>query len=126
MLAMGDELVRTQDGNNNAYCQDNATGWVDWSLAETERDMVEFVARLCRFRLAHPACTAVGSSPRKISRGYGPTGEPMGGEDSDSAVRPRGDGGSGFRPAGPDAERLVGTARLQLPARSLPASCSRL
>ena len=54
LLLGGDEMGRTQGGNNNAYCQDNATGWVDWSLAETERDMIEFVARLCRFRLAHP------------------------------------------------------------------------
>ncbi len=54
LLVGGDEMGRTQGGNNNAYCQDNATSWVDWSLAETERDMIEFVARLCRFRLAHP------------------------------------------------------------------------
>jgi isoamylase len=54
LLLGGDEMGRTQGGNNNAYCQDNATSWVDWSLAETERDTIEFVARLCRFRLAHP------------------------------------------------------------------------
>ena len=54
LLLGGDEMGRTQGGNNNAYCQDNATSWVDWSLAATERDTIEFVARLCRFRLAHP------------------------------------------------------------------------
>jgi glycogen operon protein len=47
-------MRRTQGGNNNAYCQDNATSWVDWSLAQSERDMIEFVARLCQYRLAHP------------------------------------------------------------------------
>jgi isoamylase len=54
LLLGGDELGRSQDGNNNAYCQDNATSWVDWSLAGADGDLSEFVASLCRFRLRHP------------------------------------------------------------------------
>jgi isoamylase len=43
MLLAGDEIRRTQRGNNNAWCQDNELSWFDWSLVETERDMLEFV-----------------------------------------------------------------------------------
>jgi len=42
MLLGGDEFRRTQDGNNNAYCQDNETGWVNWSRAEEHADLVRF------------------------------------------------------------------------------------
>ncbi|MEU5267614.1 glycogen debranching protein GlgX [Streptomyces hygroscopicus] len=56
MLVAGDELGRTQGGNNNAYCQDNETGWLDWSLLEDPgwRALTEFTARLIRLRRAHP------------------------------------------------------------------------
>ncbi|MFN0100051.1 MAG: glycogen debranching protein GlgX [Gemmatimonadaceae bacterium] len=53
MLSMGDELGRTQHGNNNAYAQDNATSWIDWATAD-ER-LVDFTARLIRARQEHPA-----------------------------------------------------------------------
>jgi glycogen operon protein len=53
MLAMGDELGRTQHGNNNAYAQDSAMTWVDWAAADTE--LAAFVARLIAIRHAHPA-----------------------------------------------------------------------
>jgi glycogen debranching enzyme GlgX len=52
LLLGGDELGRTQGGNNNAYCQDNAISWVDWAAADTE--LIEFVARLCRLRREQP------------------------------------------------------------------------
>jgi glycogen operon protein len=55
MLTAGDETGRTQGGNNNAYCQDNPTGWFDWRLVEDHADLVRFVARLIRFRKAHPS-----------------------------------------------------------------------
>lgn len=42
MLLGGDELGRTQGGNNNAYCQDNETSWVDWDLASADRDLLRF------------------------------------------------------------------------------------
>jgi isoamylase len=54
MLSHGDELGRTQRGNNNAYCQDNELAWVDWSLAETEGDLLEFVRTVARLRSRHP------------------------------------------------------------------------
>ena len=51
MLLMGDEVRRTQDGNNNAYCQDNDISWLDWSLLEKHAGIYLFVRRLIRFRL---------------------------------------------------------------------------
>ncbi len=55
MLLGGDEVCRTQRGNNNAYNQDNETSWHDWTLATTNRDMLRFVQQLIAFRKAHPA-----------------------------------------------------------------------
>jgi glycogen operon protein len=52
MLLMGDEVRRTQRGNNNAYCQDNETSWLDWTLLEKHADIHRFVKRLIRFRLS--------------------------------------------------------------------------
>ncbi len=56
MLVSGDEFGRTQGGNNNAYCQDNETGWVDWSLLEDPawRELFALTARLISLRQAHP------------------------------------------------------------------------
>ena len=51
LLLGGDELGRTQRGNNNAYCQDNEISWVDWTQAD--RELSEFVARVCRLRREH-------------------------------------------------------------------------
>ncbi|ACI51242.1 glycogen debranching enzyme GlgX [Gluconacetobacter diazotrophicus PA1 5] len=57
MLLAGDEFGQTQDGNNNAYCQDNATAWLDWSLADSQagRSLVAYVARLAALRRAYPS-----------------------------------------------------------------------
>jgi isoamylase len=52
LLLGGDELGRTQGGNNNAYCQDNETSWFDWSAVDT--DLLEFTRRVLAFRRAHP------------------------------------------------------------------------
>ena len=52
MLLAGDELGNSQGGNNNAYAQDNETGWVDWDGADTR--LTDFVARLAALRRAHP------------------------------------------------------------------------
>src|SRR5438132_6919921 len=52
MLSVGDELGRTQRGNNNAYCQDNEISWVDWS--EIDHPLLEYVRRLIAFRRTHP------------------------------------------------------------------------
>lgn len=51
MILMGDEVRRTQQGNNNAYCQDNETSWFDWKLAEKHADVLRFVRVLCSQRL---------------------------------------------------------------------------
>ncbi|MBA3851845.1 MAG: glycogen debranching protein GlgX [Chloroflexi bacterium] len=52
MLLGGDEMGRTQDGNNNAYCQDNEISWYDWESAD--RALLEFSSRLIGLRRAHP------------------------------------------------------------------------
>lgn len=52
MLLGGDEVGRTQNGNNNAYCQDNEVSWFDW--AKADRELVDFVSFLTRFRKSHP------------------------------------------------------------------------
>ena len=54
MLQAGDELGRTQRGNNNAYCQDTELSWVDWQLDRGRRELLEFTRRLIRLRHAHP------------------------------------------------------------------------
>jgi glycogen operon protein len=51
MITMGDEVRRTQGGNNNAYCQDNEISWFDWTLLEKHRDIYRFVQRLNLLRL---------------------------------------------------------------------------
>jgi glycogen operon protein len=50
MLLMGDEMRRSQQGNNNAYCQDNATSWLDWTLLQRHADIHRFVRGLIRLR----------------------------------------------------------------------------
>ena len=54
MLLAGDEMGRTQRGNNNAYCQDNELSWVDWNLDERRRALLEFTRRLIALRRRHP------------------------------------------------------------------------
>lgn len=55
MLLAGDEVWRTQRGNNNAWCQDNEISWFDWNLVETEQDMLEFVRGMIALRRRHPS-----------------------------------------------------------------------
>lgn len=55
MVLAGDEFGHTQGGNNNAYCQDNPVSWIDWSLAEINLEILEFVKKAIGFRLSHPA-----------------------------------------------------------------------
>ncbi|MBW8887771.1 MAG: glycogen debranching protein GlgX [Fibrobacteres bacterium] len=54
MIGHGDEMLRTQGGNNNAYCQDNPLAWMDWSLADRNAAMVEFVKRAIALRKRIP------------------------------------------------------------------------
>jgi isoamylase len=50
MILAGDEIGRTQEGNNNAYCQDNAVSWLDWGMAETNAGMLRFFQLMIAFR----------------------------------------------------------------------------
>ena len=54
MICHGDELGRTQGGNNNAYCQDNEITWIDWDLDEQERDLLDFTSKMVKLRRDHP------------------------------------------------------------------------
>ena len=54
MIVSGDECRRTQNGNNNAYCQDNDISWFDWNLVEENAELVRFTKSLSTFRLSQP------------------------------------------------------------------------
>ncbi|HLY35440.1 MAG TPA: glycogen debranching protein GlgX [Candidatus Limnocylindria bacterium] len=85
MLLGGDELGRTQRGNNNAYCQDNETSWFDWELDDERRALMAFTAELARFAAAHPVLRRrrflqgrrIRGSTVKDLTWYGPSGEEM-------------------------------------------------
>ncbi|HCM26612.1 MAG: glycogen debranching enzyme GlgX [Treponema sp. GWB1_62_6] len=55
MILGGDEFRRTQQGNNNAYCQDNEISWFNWSFKDREADLFRFAKKMIAFRLRHPA-----------------------------------------------------------------------
>ena len=54
MIAHGDELGRTQDGNNNVYCQDNELSWVDWVLTDEQKQLLAFTKTIVALRANHP------------------------------------------------------------------------
>ncbi|CAN5638990.1 glycogen debranching protein GlgX [soil metagenome] len=54
MICGGDEMGRTQHGNNNAYAQDNEISWLNWDLSESQKELLEFTQRLSRLRHEHP------------------------------------------------------------------------
>ncbi len=55
MILSGDEVLRTQKGNNNCYCQDNELGWFDWRLTHENGEMLRFAGRMIAFRRRHPS-----------------------------------------------------------------------
>ncbi|MDH3901417.1 MAG: alpha-amylase family glycosyl hydrolase, partial [Gammaproteobacteria bacterium] len=57
MIHAGDEVLRTQHGNNNVWCQDNELGWFDWDLVERNADMLRFTQLMIAFRKRHPCLT---------------------------------------------------------------------
>jgi glycogen operon protein len=83
MLVAGDELGRSQKGNNNAYCQDNEISWIDWQ--NIDEALIEFTSRLIHFRLKHPVFCRKKWFQHKSIIGKGvtdiewflPEGEPM-------------------------------------------------
>lgn len=54
MICHGDEMGRTQAGNNNVYCQDNELSWVNWNLNATQQDLLHFTRRVIKLRKDHP------------------------------------------------------------------------
>ncbi len=54
MILSGDERGRTQQGNNNAYCQDNPISWLNWELSDRDQQLLDYTKRLIRLRSAHP------------------------------------------------------------------------
>jgi len=54
MILMGDEVGRTQQGNNNTYCHDNELNWMDWELTQKNADLFRFFKSCVKFRQAHP------------------------------------------------------------------------
>ena len=54
MILHGDEMGRTQHGNNNVYCQDSELSWMDWSLVQRNADLLAFTRALTGLRTAHP------------------------------------------------------------------------
>src|SRR5690606_13054605 len=86
MLSHGDELSRTQRGNNNVYAQDNELSWIDWELTDEQRGLIDFVAGLIALRKEHPVFRrrrflADGSGPSSSEPGeiawLKPDGQPM-------------------------------------------------
>jgi glycogen operon protein len=70
MLLGGDEFLRTQQGNNNAWCQDNEVSWFDWTALTRHADFCRFVQMLIVLRRRHPALRR-----RDFFRGPGPAGD---------------------------------------------------
>jgi len=60
MICGGDELGRSQRGNNNAYCQDNEVSWFDWNLTDEQRALVEFTRKVLALRAVHPTFRRAG------------------------------------------------------------------
>jgi isoamylase len=58
MLCGGDEVLRTQRGNNNGYCQDNELSWFDWSRLDSQREMLDFTRGMIAFRRRHASLTS--------------------------------------------------------------------
>ncbi len=89
MLVAGDELGRTQQGNNNAYCQDNELSWLDWELDGPRRELLEFTRQLIRFRKSQPVLLRrrflqgahVSDSAHKDVAWFRADGKEMGAED---------------------------------------------
>ena len=128
MFLAGDEFGNTQHGNNNAYCQDNATSWLDWSLLEKNRGLFEFFRYMIRFRKAHRVLRANTNNgacgfPDVSFHGTAPWKEEFGGHDHYVGVMFAG----WERESGPQVVYVASNAywcelRAELP--QLPASMS--
>jgi len=86
MLLGGDEFRRTQAGNNNAYCQDNETSWYDWTLADRNAHLVDFVSDLIALRKAHPVLGADRFYRSEEIEWFGANGGPVDWDGPDNQV----------------------------------------
>jgi isoamylase len=118
MITAGDEMGRTQHGNNNAYCIDDETTWVDWSLRAEYGDLLEFTRRLLTMRHRHPVFRQrrffegrpVVPDGRKDLAWFAPDGTEMSQERwHDESLRTLGMfiAGDGLRTRGPRGERIT-------------------
>lgn len=113
MLLGGDEFGRTQQGNNNAYCQDNEISWVDWNLLKKNRELFDFTRQIIEFRKAHPALWRTSFFNGKNHAGdfpdirwYGPDGAPQPDWEKGSALACRIDGRTEHTGAESDDDHL--------------------
>ena len=83
MLVHGDEMGRTQQGNNNAYCHDDELSWVDWDLTQQDRDLLAFTRETLRIFRSNPV----------LRRRSFFTGRPVAGEQIKDITWVRPDGG---------------------------------
>ena len=125
MLAGGDEIGRTQGGNNNAYCQDNPISWFDWDLDDERLQLLAFTRRLIRLRREHPVFRrrrffggrAIHGSGLADIGWFGPDGHEMTDEEW-GAGRVRGLGvflnGGAIGEPGPRGERIIDDSFLLL------------
>ncbi len=89
MICGGDEIGRTQQGNNNGYCQDNEISWFDWNLTKSQTELLEFVKELISIKKEHPVFhrrrffqgKAIRGSEVKDIAWFGADGKEMGDED---------------------------------------------
>ena len=121
MILGGDEVRRTQQGNNNAYCQDNEISWFDWSLVEKHAGLLRFVKLLLACRLDpardivghHGTLTSSSKAPRTLARRRGQPGRL---EFPFPESCSNGKGASAGRLSLLDGQRVLGTAAVQTPA----------
>jgi isoamylase len=123
MLVAGDEMGRTQGGNNNAYCLDNETNWLDWSLRDEYADLLALTRTLLWLRREHPVFRQrryfegrpVVDGARKDLAWFAASGREMTeNEWHDGSMRTIGMflSGDGIRSRGPRGERIVGDSFL--------------
>jgi len=86
MLLGGDEMLRTQEGNNNAYCQDSALSWLDWSHTPAQRQMLRFTREMIALRKRHASLRRKRFLEAEEIRWYGETLEVPRWEDKDARV----------------------------------------
>jgi glycogen operon protein len=128
MILAGDEFLRTQKGNNNAWCQDNEISWVNWELAEENKDYLRFVRELIHLRKRHPALRRrrffVGEfhrgDPARTASPAVPVPDAAPRADLFPSAGPVRPGDAGL-PPDPDAPQVVGSARpVHTPGAAVP------